>query len=181
MKNAVLVTGNKSKLRELQAIFPTEFELESRALDLDEIQSLDPHEVVADKLKRAYKIVGKAVIVEDVSAELTALKGFPGTFMKFAEQLLGPGALYELCKGHGDKRATVSCTMGYYDGKEQIIVDGVVKGTIVKPRGKHGFGFDFSFVMDGETRTNAEMTPEDKNQKSHRYRAVQALVNKLAS
>ncbi len=112
MKSAVLVTGNASKLKELQAIFSDDIKLESRALNLDEIQTLDPHEIVADKLKRAYKLVGKPVIVEDVSAELAAVKGFPGTFMKFAEQILGPGALYELCKGHDDKRATVSCTKG---------------------------------------------------------------------
>jgi non-canonical purine NTP pyrophosphatase (RdgB/HAM1 family) len=181
MQEIVLVTGNANKLRELQAIFPDDIKLTAEEVDITEIQSLNSREIVTDKLQKAYEKIGQPVIVEDVSAELAALNGFPGSFIKFAEKLLGEESLYELLKGHDDKRATMRCTMGYFDGHDMIIVDGAVNGTIVKPRGKNGFGFDFCFMLDGETRTNAEMTLEEKNQTSHRHKAVQALLKKLST
>jgi inosine triphosphate pyrophosphatase len=111
--------------------------------------------------------------------ELAALNGFPGPMMKFAEQTMGPTALYELTKGHNNKRATVHCVLGYFDGKEKIIVDGVIHGKIVEPRGKNGFGFDYCFMLDGQAKTNAEMTPEEKNRTSHRYKAIRKLLKEL--
>lgn len=71
MREIVLVTGNPGKLRELQAIFPSDIGLSSKALDIVEIQG-ESHDIVSDKLERAYQQVGKPVIVEDVSAELSA-------------------------------------------------------------------------------------------------------------
>lgn len=179
MKEAVLVTGNPNKLAELQAIFPSEIKLTIEDIDLTEIQSMDPNEIVTDKLERAYAAIGKPVIVEDVSVELPALNGLPGPFIKYVEQSLGRGALHKLLLGHDDKRATIHCMLGYFDGNNKTIVDGAVSGTIVEPRGEHGFGFDFVFVLDGEIRTTAEMSVEEKNRKSHRYLAVKTLADKL--
>ena len=45
--------------------------------------------------------------------------------------------------------------------------------------GSRGFGYDPHFVMDGETRTVAEMTDEEKNAVSHRSRALALLLSKI--
>jgi XTP/dITP diphosphohydrolase len=49
------------------------------------------------------------------------------------------------------------------------------------PRGSSGFGYDPVFIPDGSEKTFAEMTLEEKNQWSHRARAVKKLVEFLSS
>lgn len=182
MATITLVTGNPNKLAELRAVFPAHIQLQHAKLDLPEIQgdTGDPTEILKDKLERAYKAVGGPVIVEDVSAELDCLNGLPGPFVKFFEQKLGVQALWILARHAEERGATIRCTMGYFDGTLQKIVDGTVRGTIVPPRGGNGFGFDFVFMPDGHQRTTAEMTPEEKNSISWRGRAARALADQVA-
>ncbi len=60
--------------------------------------------------------------------------------------------------------------------------EGVAKGTIIKEqRGSEGFGYDPIFVPDGYDQTFAEMTQVEKNQISHRGKAVEKLVEFLKS
>ena len=47
------------------------------------------------------------------------------------------------------------------------------------PRGDGGFGYDPLFVMDGEERTVAEMSDEEKNAVSHRAKALELLLSKI--
>lgn len=179
--NAIcLVTGNQGKLRELQAVFPADLKLQAKDLDLTEIQSLDTEEIVRDKLTRAYAIMQKPVIVEDVSAALACLNGLPGPFVKHFVKKLGRGALWRLAESSNDKSVRVVCAMGYYDGREFKLVEGVLAGTVTEPRGENGFGFDFTVVPDGEIRTMAEMTLAEKNRISHRGVAARKLAALLA-
>jgi XTP/dITP diphosphohydrolase len=68
------------------------------------------------------------------------------------------------------------------DGAVEVrVVEGVVDGTLLRePVGSGGFGYDPIFVPYGETRTTAEMTPEEKDALSHRGRALTALAPLLA-
>ncbi len=179
MNTITIVTGNPNKLKEIRRLAPTSFELAMQKLDLPEIQSMDLHEIVRDKLQRAYEAIGTPVIVEDVSAGLDNLGGLPGPFFKFFEQRLGSQALLHLSKKPGEP-ITITCTAGYYDGHEMTIVDGVIHGTVVKPCGDNGFGFDPVVVPDGESRTMAEMSAREKNAISHRGQAFRALFARLA-
>jgi non-canonical purine NTP pyrophosphatase (RdgB/HAM1 family) len=172
-----LVTGNPNKVRELQALFPAEIALSAKKLDVHEIQSLDLHEIIKHKLHEAYSIVNAPVLVEDVSAELEKLKGLPGPFIKFFEQRLGKSVLFDL-GSEGDK-AKIICSMGYYDGKNEIFADGILHGTVTNPKGDFGWGFDYVFIPDGHDKTFAEMGVEAKNQISHRRLAALKLVEKL--
>jgi len=62
------------------------------------------------------------------------------------------------------------------DGREAT-VDGEMRGRLVRePRGSNGFGYDPIFVPDGETRTSAELSNEEKDAISHRGNALRALV-----
>lgn len=179
MRQIYLITGNAHKLRELQAIFPSSLGLKAKALDITEIQSLDSSEILKDKLQRVYDIVQAPVIAEDVTAELACLNGLPGPFTKFFNQKLGRGALWQLAEHADNKALTVTCFMGYYDGKTTRIVEGNVQGKVVPPRGENGFGFDFVLVPDGHDRTFAEMSPEEKNKISARFLAAKKLVEVL--
>ena len=174
-----LITGNPHKLRELQAIFPANLEVASQKLDLDEIQTLDVREIVHHKLRQAFDLMHTPVLVEDVSAELENLNGLPGPFIKFFEQQLGDASLYKL-SGEGTG-VTIRCVMGFYDGVDEHIVEGILHGTIVAPRGKPTFGFDVVIVPDGYSQTMAELGPEVKNTISHRYLATKQMAEYLAT
>lgn len=173
-----LVTGNPHKLREWQRLLPTHFVLDAADIDLPEIQSLDSTEIVRDKARRAYEVIGKPVIVEDVSAGLDKLGGLPGPFIKYFEQRLGRDALYQLSHGKSP-RVTVIANVCYYDGHDFTVAEADIHGEAVQARGDNGFGFDFCFVPDGHTKTFAEMTPAEKDAISHRSQAIKQLIEKL--
>jgi non-canonical purine NTP pyrophosphatase (RdgB/HAM1 family) len=179
MQKLLFATGSADKLGEVQAILPTQ--VEQLAVELEEIQSLDLREVVAAKLKSAFEQCHSPVVVEDVSAELEALGGFPGTFVKFAEKTNGDSALYKMLLGHDNKKALIRAMVGYHDGTDMHFFEGKYSGTIVEPRGTGGFGFDKVVVPDGQEKTMAEMTAEQKNSISHRYLAFTALAEYLRS
>jgi non-canonical purine NTP pyrophosphatase (RdgB/HAM1 family) len=172
------VTGNENKLREWQRQMPADVTLTSMDIDLPEIQSDDPEEIVADKAKRAYAVAGVPVVVEDVSASLEHLNGLPGPFIKFFMKRLGNDALYQLAN-HESEAATITCAVAYYDGENLITLRGDVDGTIVAPRGTDGFGFDSTFVPDGHDKTYAEMTGQEKDAVSHRQKAIKMFVDTL--
>lgn len=176
MSSITLVTGNPHKLAELQTVFPPHLFLKSAKLDLEEIQSLDLHQIVRHKLHQAYASVESPVIIEDVSAELEILNGLPGPFIKFFEERLGNDALFKL---GGETRAKIICSMGYFDGVHEYIVDGVLDGSIVAPRDDEGFGFDCVLIPDGYDQTLSEMGSDIKNTISHRRKAALLLANIL--
>lgn len=178
MQKIFLVTGNANKLAEWRRLLPPSVDINSVDVDLTEIQSSDPEEIVADKAKRAYAVVGKPVVVEDVSAGLVKLGGLPGPFVKFFIKSVGEDVLFKLADHEGDA-AVVSCSIAYYDGQNLVTVKGEVNGTVVASRGENGFGFDKTFVPDGEMKTYAEMTSEEKDTASHRSLAIKIFVKEL--
>ncbi|MBK9090374.1 MAG: non-canonical purine NTP pyrophosphatase [Holophagales bacterium] len=66
--------------------------------------------------------------------------------------------------------------------EEVVVASGRVAGSLApEPRGANGFGWDVIFVPEGETRTFAEMSAEEKNARSHRARAFAELVRRLSA
>lgn len=178
MNKIFLVTGNANKLVEWRRQLPSDIEIDSIDIDLPEIQSIDPEEIMADKAKRAYEATGKPVVVEDVSAGLEKLGGLPGPFVKFFIKQLGDDVLFQLAGDEGEP-ASVSCSIAYYDGRNLLTVRGDVKGTVVASRGENGFGFDKTFVPEGQSLTYAEMSGAKKDSVSHRSVAIKLFVDKL--
>ena len=174
-----LVTGNKHKLAEWQRILPADIQLVAHDVDIAEIQSLDPEEIVADKAKHAYEQLQTPVVVEDVSAGLEKLGWLPGPFIKFFFKAMGEQALFTLA-GKPGEIAKASCTIAYYDGSRLFTVKGENLGTIVEPRGNNGFGFDTVFMPNGSDKTYGEMTAQEKDVVSHRSKAIRLFLEKFA-
>lgn len=184
MQIITLVTGNAHKLEEWRQLWPLDTELAAQDIDLVEEQGA-PEYIVSQKAKQAFSLIGSPVIVEDVAAGLDRLGGFPGPYIKHLISDLRDAAdcnprdgLYAVARKSGEA-ATAHCIAAYFDGEELITATGTVHGTVVAPRGERGFGFDFSFVPNGETRTYAEMSAEEKAATSHRARAIALLTVKL--
>jgi inosine triphosphate pyrophosphatase len=172
-----VVTGNKHKLSEFVRLMPSLITFTHHDIDIIEIQSADLEAIVRDKARKAYAVIGGPVIVEDVAAGLDKLDGLPGPFIKFFEEKLGRTALYKL--GGDEAAATVTCSICFYDGIQEIIVQGIVHGSVVEPRTAVGFGFDIVFKPDGSRKTFAEMKPEEKDKISHRGIAIAKLAQAL--
>lgn len=161
----VFITGNQDKADYLASMLGVP--LEHQKVDLDEVQSTSLEEIVTHKVKQAYDLVGKPVLVEDVSLGFDVLNGLPGPFIKFFVD--SPDGLEKLCRmldGFDDRSATASCVFGYYAAKDVVLFRGELRGSIADhPRGDGGFGWDRIFEPEGYGgRTRAELTPEEDAQ-----------------
>lgn len=185
----VLATANRDKAAEI-AVLLDGFDVAPRpehVPDVDETE--DTLEGNARLKARAIcDATGEPAVADDTGLEVAALGGAPGVrTARFA----GEHATYadNVAKivreldGVTERRArfrTVALA-AFPDGGE-VVAEGVVDGHIAtEPRGHGGFGYDPVFVPDdGDGRTFAEMTMDEKNQISHRARAFKALAARLS-
>jgi inosine triphosphate pyrophosphatase len=159
-KLPIFITGNQSKADYLNRQLG--IEIPHQKIELDELQSTDLHVIVEHKLRQAYEIIQKPVLVEDVSLSFRALGDLPGPYIKWFVEHAGPEACCRMLDGFNDRSAIIRCTFGYYDGTKIEFFDSKLKGVISDhPRGKNGFGFDTFFVNENYSVTRAEMSQEE--------------------
>jgi XTP/dITP diphosphohydrolase len=177
----VLVSGNNAKAAEIERILQIPIERVNK--DIDEIQSMDPEVIILRKLNKAFKIVRKPVIVDDVSFEVEAWNGFPGPLIKWLlEAKNDPSLMLRMLKGETNRNAVARLFIGFHDGKNSHIFKGEVRGVISQEiRGDNGFGWDKVFIPEKHDQTFAEMPAEQKDAMSHRGRALSKLKEYLDS
>ncbi len=161
MSNVTFITGNQNKADHLAKFLG--IDVAHQKVELDEIQSSDPHDIVRHKVLQAYEILKTPVLVEDVSLGFAALDGLPGPFVKFfIESKHGAENMCRMIDSFDDRTATARCLFGFYDGIEVSIFEDTCAGKIARtPRGTSGYGWDVIFEMDGmDGKTNAELTAE---------------------
>ncbi|KAF2238576.1 non-canonical purine NTP pyrophosphatase, rdgB/HAM1 family, partial [Viridothelium virens] len=140
------ITGNKSKLAEVKAILGESVDIQSRSIDLPEIQGTI-EEISQDKCRRAADAIDGPVLVEDTCLCFDALQELPGPYIKWFLQALGPHDLHKLLAGFDDKSAQAVCTFAYSEGPghEPIIFQGRTKVRafamhsylrLIRPQGK---------------------------------------------
>lgn len=178
MKNITFITGNQHKA-DYVARFLGE-KIAHHRLDLDEIQSLDPRAVLEHKVRQAYQMLKKPVLVEDASLALTAMGRLPGTFIKWFCEELGMEGLATLAHSLESQEAVGLDLFALYDGKTMHVFRGEMRGRIAsKPRGTGGFGFDAIFINEGYDITRGEMSQEQYDATSYRLQALQKLKTYL--
>lgn len=187
----LLATSNKGKLREFQALFEG-FNL-NIILSSDEIlkgviengSSFAENALI--KAKNAFDKTGLAVIADDSGLEVDELKGFPGIYSaRFAEDCGGfENAMAKIVKLIKESqnplniKARFKAVIAFItsDGKEMLF-EGVSCGSLAYPsRGKMGFGYDPFFIPEGENKTFAQMTLDEKQKYSHRAIAAKKFLN----
>lgn len=174
MKNKItFITGNKGKFDEASKIIEG---LEQLDIDLIEIQSLDPKEIISSKLGESRKKVEGDIIVEDSGLYIESLKGLPGPLIKWFMKVLDNDGLFEIVRNYENKKAEAKVIVGisFQNGKIEFF-EGSISGKIVSPRGENGFSWDKIFIPDGFDKTFAEMTIDEKNEISMRKIAFQKL------
>ena len=194
MMKVVIATHNKDKLKELKK------GLLSLSIDLMDL-SLFPNigEIVEDgdtlkenaliKAKAVYDLTGIPAIADDTGLEVDALGGKPGVYTaRFAGEncsyMDNVNKMLKVMKKikKSERGAIFKTVMAFYDGKQELFSEGVVKGIIAEEKkGFGGFGYDPIFYVLEEGKTFAEMTIEKKNIISHRGMAIKNLMPVLTS
>lgn len=169
----ILVTGNENKLTEFRAILDG-FDLKNVKIDLEEIQSLCLKEICEHKVKKAFEIVGKPVLVEDTGFFIDELGGLPGPFIKFFEKKMGNESIMKLISGSDNRGAVAKTCVTYFDGKSLLSCVGEVEGEITRSsKSGESFGFDCCFRPKGFDKTFSEMGIVEKNKISQRRKAIE--------
>nr|XP_011457787.1 PREDICTED: inosine triphosphate pyrophosphatase isoform X1 [Fragaria vesca subsp. vesca] len=178
-KPVTFVTGNAKKLEEVRAILGNSIPFNSLKLDFLAVPELqgEPEDISKEKARLAALQVNGPVLVEDTCLCFNALKGLPGPYIKWFLQKIGHEGLNNMLMAYEDKSAYALCAFSFAIGPdaEPIAFLGKTPGKIVPARGPNDFGWDPIFQPDGYEQTYAEMSKEEKNKISHRYRAL-ALV-----
>jgi len=172
----VFITGNQNKADYLSKLLGVR--LEHYKVDLDEIQSTNLDEIVTHKVKQAYGLIQKPVLVEDVALNFEALGNLPGPFVKFfVDADDGLEKMCRMCDGLKNRKAQAECVFGYYDGERLELLRGRLDGTIADhPRGDGGFGWDRIFCPEGyENQTRAELTQEQNEETYQMIKPIKQL------
>jgi XTP/dITP diphosphohydrolase len=186
----IVATRNAHKTREIQEILGSKFTVRDlRACpDIAEIIERGTSFEENAKLKAlavSRKLPG-LVIADDSGLEVDALGGAPGIH---SARYAGTNAsnsekidtlLEELARVGATKdarRARFHCALALARSGEVLeLFEGIVEGQIAdRPRGSRGFGYDPIFVPKGFQQTFGELAPAEKNQLSHRARALEKL------
>ncbi len=155
------ITGNQNKFKEAKNILA---DLEQLDIDLPEIQSIDPKEIIEAKLKEALHHQRGEFIVEDTSLYLDCLNGLPGPLIKWFLKSIGVEGIFKLADQAKNYKATAKAVIGYAKTETEIcFFEGVVDGEIVSPKGESKFGWDPIFKPLNFSKTFAEMSTEEKN------------------
>ena len=185
----IFATNNRNKVTEIRAVLPSYFEILSlteAGIDIDIPEPHDNLEANAkEKAMTIYHMTDTACFSEDTGLEVDTLNGEPGvkSARYAAEDKLFSNNIEKLLFHLRDKEnrkaqfRTVICLI--LEGNIEFF-EGICEGQIIsEQKGSEGFGYDPIFVPDGANKTFAEMSLEEKNQYSHRRKAVDKLVSFL--
>ena len=195
-RTLLLATRNAAKLAELRRMLDTADVIGIRVLGLADVPEFpeEPEtgatfaENALAKARDAVKATGLPAVADDSGLTVEALNGMPGVLSaRWAGRHGDDGANLELVLGQvadvpDDRRgASFVCAAALVvPGGDEVVVQGEWTGRLARaPRGTGGFGYDPVFVPDGETRTSAELAPQEKDALSHRGRAMRALLPHL--
>src|SRR5437879_3265219 len=104
------VTGNPGKVKRFSHYI--DYPLLHKDLDLLEIQSLEPAEIIEHKAREAYRHIQAPVLVEDTSLQFLPLGKLPGPFIKWFYAELGTEGLCKLLAESQDRSARASVHIG---------------------------------------------------------------------
>jgi XTP/dITP diphosphohydrolase len=188
----VLASANPDKVAEIAAILGDGVDLRPRPPALaDVVEDADTLEGNARlKAVAVCEAAGAGAIADDTGLEVDALGGAPGVR---SARFAGEDASYAdnvakmladlagVPEGERGARFRTVALVRFPDGSE-VLAEGVVEGAIsTEARGDSGFGYDPVFIpADGDGRTFAEMSADEKHAVSHRGRAFRALAEALA-
>jgi XTP/dITP diphosphohydrolase len=192
MKQIVLASGNPGKLREFSQLLATvDFEvLPQSAFNVPEAD--EPHctfvENALAKARHAASLTGLPALADDSGLCVAALGGAPGVYSaRYAGEPKSDERnnqkMVVALQGQSDRRAHYVAVLVFVRSAadpQPIVVEGEWHGEIIDtPRGAGGFGYDPYFLVPDLNQTAAEISAAEKNQRSHRGKALRLLIERL--
>ena len=195
MKEIILATNNQNKVREMkQKLEPFNINVLSQKEAGINIDVEETGETFKDnsqiKAEAIFNLLKKPVIADDSGLCIDALDGAPGVH---SHRFAGEDAsdldrinivLDKLKDVPTDKRTArfKCCVCFIYENGEEHFFEDTAEGIIgLEPSGTNGFGFDPIFHYEGDIRSFAEYSPEEKNKVSHRGKAVAQFIKFISN
>ena len=190
----ILATHNRDKCAEMNAILG---EISIELLSLDDFPDID--EIVEDgntleenaliKARTVYKMTNLSSWADDTGLEVDALNGEPGIYSaRYAGETCSySDNINKLLKNMenipAEKRtARFQTAIAFVGNNMELVSKGIVEGKITtEPKGFGGFGYDPVFYVLEKGKTYSEMNMTEKNQISHRGKAIQEILKLLQS
>ena len=194
MTKIIVATGNQNKMKEIREIIKRD-DIEFVSLKDEGLQDIEIgedgktfEENAVIKAKTIADITKNIVIADDSGLEVDYLDKAPGVY---SARYMGEDTPYTIKNNHiiellkdakGEERSArfvcvIACVMP--DG-ETFTTRGTIEGRIgYEEKGENGFGYDPIFYLPERGCTTAELPPEQKNEISHRGRALKAMYKKL--
>ncbi|NBA98666.1 RdgB/HAM1 family non-canonical purine NTP pyrophosphatase [Pseudomonas sp. R5(2019)] len=188
----VLASHNAGKLKELQAMLGDTIQLRS----IGEFSLVEPEETGLSfvenailKARNAARISGLPALADDSGLAVDFLAGAPGIYSARYADGQGDAAnnakLLDVLKDVPQEQRTAQfvCVLAlvrHADDPLPILCEGLWHGRILtQASGAHGFGYDPLFWVPERDCSSAELSPAEKNQLSHRARAMALLRQRL--
>lgn len=182
----IFATNNQHKVDEISVVIGDQVHvitLKDAGIDIDIPEPHDTLEANAsEKSFTIHHLTKKNVFSEDTGLEVFSLNGEPGVksaryagehkdFQANIDKLL-----FNL-KEATDRSARFRTVVSLVWNEQEYQFEGICNGSITnEPAGQNGFGYDPVFIPDGANKTFAEMTMQEKNQYSHRKKAIMQLI-----
>ena len=185
----IFATNNANKVAEIRAAVSNGLEIVTLKEAGINIEIEEPYDTLEENAREKATVINNLTkencFSEDTGLDVAALNNEPGVrSARYAGDEADNKRNIELLLHNMNnvidrnaKFKTVICLL--LDGKEYFFT-GICTGKIIKKeKGEMGFGYDAVFVPDGDDKTFAEMTMEQKNKYSHRKKALVKLTNFL--
>ena len=191
MEKFIFATSNAKKIQEVRGILGSSYEVLSLADINFEGEIPEPYDTIREnsihKANFFFEKTSLPCLAEDSGLEVDALDGRPSAYSaRYAGEERNDITNYKKVLtelGESENRKARFISIITYKNKErEDVFEGNMDGCIaMSPRGENGFGYDPIFIPEGFTKTNAELSLEEKNAISHRKKALDELVRYLRS
>ena len=188
MKEIIIASGNKGKIKEAQEILKEFKVISIKELGIDIEVEEDKETFEGNAIKKAETIAkelnGKMCIADDSGIEIEYLDGFPGVRTKRWHQGSDRErnlAILEKMQGveKSNRKIDFVTAIALSDGNKTICKKGIISGYVSESiRGDNGFGFDEIFELENG-KTLAELSNEEKNEISARRIAIEEIRKEL--
>jgi XTP/dITP diphosphohydrolase len=171
-------SSNENKFLEIENLLEKEkgIKIHFSKIILKEIQSESIIEVAEDKVKKAFNMIKKPVIVEDDGLFIKDLNGFPGIYASFVFKTIGNKGILSLLKDNENRKASFTSIFSFFDGKTIESFSGETTGYITTKILPEGWGFDPIFKPENEDKTYGQIDILKKNKISHRSKALRKFL-----
>ncbi|MEE0419567.1 MAG: XTP/dITP diphosphatase [Lachnospiraceae bacterium] len=192
-KCIIFATGNEGKMREIREILADlkipVLSMKEAGAKADIVENGTSFQENADiKAKTVMELTGQIVLADDSGLEIDYLNGEPGIY---SARYMGEETSYDIknknlidrLEGVPDEKRTarfVCAISAALPSGEVLHSQAAVEGIIgYESRGENGFGYDPIFYLPEYKCTTAELSPEKKNELSHRGKALRMMKEKL--